>query len=780
MRPQQHCWHPRITTDADEFHVLHFNTQADIMFAPPPVQLTRAEIERRKQWHSAGVDAAARSPAGSGPKTPTPTSSLHRSGSNTSKDVGSPQSGRKGGWLLHRGEKSVTSSLATAVDPGPPPEPPKQHPGDRAASKGSSERPKPKTLSEAFGENPRKAPSPPKRPARPSSDAALVPGAFPSAPLPATPPPQRPVPLVPVLCEIPPPVPDKSPKRVGGARQNHSIDLGKPTATRTLRTEREVRARPRDVDLRVQPVRFSPTAGRVSKTSPTKGGASANRYSRTRPGSVNGKFQRSPTVGRRASAAAYMRAAMSDMEKMRILGPPMPSRRATDSELQTVSETVQPSIEELSWKRRQAGETMSMLLNDGFFPAQEYMYSMKNPNISVQVPFPPPLSLLNKELPDTPSSIVPTPTELYQSSPIKSPRTRVKPRMRAAKRRSPPASLSITSAESNGTRVPPSGLEHDLSPGKLSIIPESSTVSEKTPPSSASRASTPLATRIHLRGGSVITLSPPELTAWKQTCYLQGPIKLPKPTILPRKGSTASMEAFQEVVDQVYQEALNIPRRRSDDQIVDDICEFFDEFCFEALGFAEGVLGVLDVKVDEMEDIVDEIDETGAEIERFATPPHEMGATPVEKVVAKEVVEHTILLAPVDTEETLRARGIARLSGGAPASPTASSRRVSASRKDSTVVPLLPVPETTMLDFRPAPALSGARKTRENVPSNGRPRAAVGMDQGFEWDDVEELDALSSWVAPAALPRKNNMSTSESKNAMKRMRRLVATASAIL
>ena len=460
-----------------------------------------------------------------------------------------------------------------------------------------------------------------------------------------------------------------------------------------------------------------------------------------------------------------------------------------------------------------------MLLSDGFFPVQEYIYSAANPNISVQVPaklttlssvpvpFPPPLSLVDKALPDTPGSIVPTPTELYQaSSPLKSERPTVVRRERGKKgpkRRSPLSPLKVTDGKANssavGTRLPPSGLGEELSPSRLSAIPEGSTVStENTPPASASGVSTPVTTKIHLRGGSVITLSPPELTAWKRTYYLPGPIKLPKPTILPRKGSTASMEAFQEVVDLVYQEALNMPRRRSDDQVVDDICGFFDEFEFQEMGFGEGVLGVLgEVEEVGMGDIVEEeVEEGDVEMERFATPPLRkesegvvvMDPTPVEKVIAKEVVEHTILLPPVETEETLRARGIARLSQGAPPSPTTSSRRVSAtSRKDSTVLPLLPVPETTMLDLPPLPS-TPAMKSREDVKMKDRPTPSTSsgnVDQGFDWDDdVEELDALSAWVAPAALPRKygmqRNLSTRESKNPVKRMRRLVATASAIL
>ena len=234
------------------------------------------------------------------------------------------------------------------------------------------------------------------------------------------------------------------------------------------------------------------------------------------------------------------------------------------------------------------------------------------------------------------------------------------------------------------------------------------------------------------------------------------------------------MDAFQEVVDQVYQEALFIPRRRSDDQIVDDICEFFDEFSFDEVAFDGDVLGVEDEMSDAMEDIIEE----DGEMERFATPPPEMEATPVEKVIAKEVVEHTmqkpspLVLPPIETEETLRARGIARLTG--PPSPTStSSRRASmANRKDSSVLPpLLPVPEATMLNMAPVASRKSSSIASRDVEMTDV-QTPVKADQGFDWDSVEELDASSAWVAPAALK--------ESKNPVKRMRRFVASASAIL
>lgn len=778
------------------------------MFAPPPVQMSRAELERRKKRRqSAGghQNNASRSSFSAGSDG---AESLHRTESNTSspRDVGSPAPsvGRKGGWFFGArggGDKAATVSSHSplSVSPGPPPEPPKQqqHPGDRAARKLSGDREKPKKLSEAFGERPRKAPVPPKRPPRPSSEVLpLVPGAFPTTPspgaFPSTPPPQRPVPLVPAPEGPPPPVPDKSPKRLAGVgRESGLIDPFAPFAIKPLSTasslnEALAAVRLQDGDTRVQTARASPTMGRSAKLSPTKAGGSGAKPPHRLSGNFGGKIEKKAVAEvRRSSAAANLKSAFSDLEDMKTMVPPGPPRRATDTDLHYAS------ANELSWKRRHKGETMSMLLNDGFFPVQEYIYNHKNPNISVRVPFPPPLNLLHKDLPDTPSSIVPTPTELYQFSPDRPTRPPIRQRKSGSKpkRRSPLAPISVTDAKNNSTHLPPGGFDQEVSPSRLSAIPEGSSVSENTPPGSVSGVSTPLATKIHLRGGSVITLSPPELTAWKQTYYLQGPIKLPKPTILPRKGSTASMEAFQDVVDQVYQEALCIPRRRSDDKVVDDICEFFDDFCFEELGFGDGVLGVLDVK---MGDIAEEMEEMGAETERFATPPNEMVATPVEKVIAKDIVEHTITLPPIETEALLRARGIARLSAGAPPSPTSSSRRASTSsrkdsaalstsdRKDPAALGPFPGSQSNMLEVPGGTALPILSKSREDVRMQDRSTPRSPVDQGMDWDDgVEELDRDSVWVAPAAVPKKQK-GAKETKNPMKRMRRFVATASAIL
>ena len=287
------------------------------------------------------------------------------------------------------------------------------------------------------------------------------------------------------------------------------------------------------------------------------------------------------------------------------------------------------------------------------------------------------------------------------------------------------------------------------------------------------------ATHIQLKGGPVLTAAAPEITAWKKSIYLHGPIKLPKSTTVPRKNLVASLEPFQHVIDQVYQEALNIPRRRSDDAVVDDVCEWIDEFGFEPVSFEGDVFGVEDICIEEME-AIDE--ETGLEIERFSTPPAEPLASPVEKVTAKEVIVAMTNPEPIpkppippeENEETLRTKGIARLSHSAPLpSPTGPYGKKDSSTlstHESMVLPLLPLLEEGVLE-------PSSRQESNNVEMGGQP-----IDQGFDWDDdIEEMDASSAWVAPAAFPRRHGLGREkDSRNPMKRMRRLVATASAIL
>ena len=278
----------------------------------------------------------------------------------------------------------------------------------------------------------------------------------------------------------------------------------------------------------------------------------------------------------------------------------------------------------------------------------------------------------------------------------------------------------------------------------------------------------------------MVTVTPPELTAWQKHLYIQGPIKLPKPAIMPRKNAVASLEPFQEAIDAVYQHALMVPRRRSDDAVVEDICGWFDDFGFDDIKYEGDTLMIEDIAVREVRE-VDEIDIQ--EIERFSTPPAEPIVSPVEKAVAKEAIEMSRPdpvpkppIPPIENEETLRARGIARLSTLSTGSDKSRKASTSSARPLS-IISVTPKAEVSTL-------------TAED-DSLASPRRYDGLqtsmvDQGgFDWDDdVEELDEHSSWVAPAIVRKKQRLhrglSTKETRNPFVKMRRAVATASAIL
>lgn len=461
--------------------------------------------------------------------------------------------------------------------------------------------------------------------------------------------------------------------------------------------------------------------------------------------------------------------------------------------------------------RKANGETMAMLQTSGFFSnAPGVVFNPRRPNVNVQLP--PAATFVDKDLPTTPNSIAPTPTELYEPSRNSLQAARQRALSNGSTKRSPLSVVADTDAKSNSSPTPP-GLQttEEFSAHRLTTILENKSISENSPPPSGT--ATPVATQIHLRGGSVVTVTPPELTAWQRSIYIQGPIRLPKPVILPRKNSVASMEPFQEAIDRVYQSALFVPRRRSDDAVVDDVCEFFDEFGFHDIGYEGDRLAVENVKVDEVDemDIDDEADESlGVETERFTTPPGfppTGDISPIEKVVAKDVADSlmakTALIVvlepplpppPVENEETLRARGIARLSQHSAGRSSHSSRANSFKKEspslsrrtsdagpsgETAILPLLPPPEESMLDAVLEASQGEEADWVEEIVVEGD---AGGMDWDDD-DDVEETDVGASWMAPA-LRKKHALDRGlvgrERRNPVAKMKRFVATATTII
>ncbi|KAK0342575.1 hypothetical protein LTR59_007370 [Friedmanniomyces endolithicus] len=743
-------------------HVVEVTT---IMFAPPPLQFSQADIARFKAEALARLQEK---------RDSAETTGSDGRGSKVSSPASSTKTSRRTGLFSRSSKIKVSSPIAQDAQQPPVDDEVRKESLEKETrvSKESSPGPPPPV---PFAAGPRKAPRPPKRPARPEGDAVL---AFRSA-APLLQPAQAPVP-----SHSPPPVPQKSTSRTGsGARQSRGVQAERPrsvlddaslnTALAQLKVGDEAGAKAGEVAAAgswLFDAEGSSQATRRASSSQTPTRTKRRSFhgdlAREAPADVekkrlsgvqSGKIDKAPR--KRSSAAATLEATLFELNY------PGLSRRATEPARNNM-EASPAGDEHSTSKRRQHGETLSMLLDAGFFPGEDVtVYSKKNPNISIHVRLPLPLSLVDKDLPDTPTSITSTPTELYHSTPRRALPSLPKTRRPRRQKRSPLAQIAATDTTSNSGSRSTGG-----SPDRLSSIPELANVSESSPPPSSSGTTTPVATMIHLRGGSIVTVTPPELTAWQKQAYIQGPIKLPTPAILPRKNSVASLEPFQEAIDRVYQHALVVPRRRSDDAVVEDICEWVDEFGFEDVSYQGDTLMIDESTVDEVQELGEE---GGHDIERFSTPPLEPVASPLEKAVAKEVVAMSkldpaprLIMPPVENEETLRARGIARLTQHSTASSSVRKESLTLARQE---------PEHSML------ATSTAASTLPEAERKGSSTRNPLVDQGgFDWDDdVEEMDGQPAWDARKKHGLHRGVAR-ETRNPVVKMRRFMATASAVL
>jgi hypothetical protein len=254
---------------------------------------------------------------------------------------------------------------------------------------------------------------------------------------------------------------------------------------------------------------------------------------------------------------------------------------------------------------------------------------------------------------------------------------------------------------------------------------------------------------------------------------------------MPRKNSVASLEAFQGVVDQMYQSALAVPRRRSDDAVVDDICDFFDDYEFGLVIFAGDPLAP---PLSSVTQELDEIDEE--ETDGFGTP---LSPSPMEVVVAQEVlsvIADVPYIPPVETEAMLRARGIARLSRGSGGSMAMAMEGPAERRESLTLgghrtsgvqMALFPAPEESML--RPGPPTSPvdvSNRFRAGKDDSGS-KSGKRRTQRFEVEsEVAEMAANSSWSSGGGLEARRKawskasvMEAGKTRSAMTKIRRFV-------
>lgn len=647
------------------------------MFAFPALHLSRAEIEAKlSSKRKGGTSPDSQADSGRGTSSPTSTSQ-----------------NRLSGGISATFQQLLASALRLDHSKSSSPSP-----------KPDEEVPKPTLLREDFGLNPRPAPSPPstKRTSAPPDDWWERPRKS-SSPAPV----QMPVAEVKEDAPLPPVIPAKSSKRQkskgrptsdifraleedpfngGGSfsrRKNKKSEVeraGVPTRSLTVPARAPVPMDGSPVRAAKLPIERNTIKDEFASKDSVIGSPESSTSTTSSGKLVNVRGGRVEKANRVSGGWHAMRMSFDEPHPL--------SDASTATSGQTIEgvegQTPWISLPEaqLPWRRQQRGETVSMLMRSGFF--QAYDSNMENGSIASGQ-----LSIPDKELPPTPGSVLATPTELYDdSAPLRPLLPAVRPANRnrkvSAKRQSPLSQLSAVNTRMNRPRILAS--PEAILPDRLSAIQEYTPLSENSPPPSG--ASTPVATQIHLRGGSVVTVCPPELTAWQRRTYLPGPVKLPTPTIIPRKNSVASLEAFQEAIDQVYQTALATPRRRSDEQVADDVCGFFDDFGFEQIDYTgDDILRRPPSSEDGFVTSMTYIEAVlEGDVERFSTPPLEPEVGPADRVVAKGVVDTTTSrplptdFASISGDEALCARGTDRLSAGTRGSPVWSGRHV---RRDS-------------------------------------------------------------------------------------------------
>ena len=639
------------------------NTTARMFAPPPPPQLSRPEIDARK--------AGARR---SGRAAHAASRSRDEDRLRPDADADARKSPGRKRFLFHWRERGsgaaapvpvpavpTSGALDAPAQRGPvlPQHPQSQHPGDRAASRAKTG--KPKTLSEAFGsfasfaESPRPAPSPPPRPAvaaEPSTPStstwsaapivAPAPRYAPSAPSAArlepasppvavaapSPPPAKPAPApaappstlfhLPLRPSTPPrrPVPptptradadaDTRPRR----RTTGPGGPGGPAPRIPAKSPRRRRPDPDPLPLPPQCVSADPfldytLSGDASAPLPAVVPRPRSRSRTPSPKSP------APPIPARSSHARTPRERASKVEKTgpttshhrstaaTTSSPPSPrTRRATDSALPRAPRPASASPARPSSSRAaRKTESLTDLVAAGAEPTPRFLArrdqrarvgaadagvasgaggagGARLPPLALAPhhPLPPPHA---KSLPQTPAGWARSPTELLdlrRARPVPGKRRRSrgaagKGDADASSRLLVPLANASTATASTASTATATAPPTD----RLSAIPEDNA------PGPARPASPPCATQLTLRGGSIITLDPPEASAWSRPRprYLPGAIRLAAAAPLPRTASLASLDAFQGAVERVYQHALARPRRRSDDAAVEEACVAF-------------------------------------------------------------------------------------------------------------------------------------------------------------------------------------------------------------
>jgi hypothetical protein len=497
-------------------------------------------------------------------------------------------------------------------------------------------------------------------------------------------------------------------------------------------------------------------------------------------------------------ASSIMARRKSDLES--IVASPV-EEQALKPALRKTTSSVMP------WRRKARGETMSMLLDSGFFPVSEYIYnpnetspSTKSTSKRNQLA----LNILVKDLPtERPSSIVSTPTNFYQQGFSGLRRsTRNNQRRSLGVRRRILNAASVSSSQVSPTMIthrsvtapplspmspmtpltptkalaaltggslltPPSPGSDDsykhgqASPGILEVIPEDGGVVAAIMPTHSPLSKTPrhsepeapalpkaIASEIHLNSGTVLMVQTPETTAWRRSVYTQGPIKLPTPAVVPRKGSIATLDPFQ---DSLITEPT--PRRKSEDMAANDICAWYDQWGFENVSFAFDEFKLEDVHTAADWALAPLPEEPESPIDRafrFTTP-----APPLVKEMAAAMLEDRCLRPESQAIKP---------------------------KPPSMIMPTVPLPELPK-----TPSTGGSEKGHSRNSSGETSYKSAKSDpiirsdsRGSGMSGISSVEENSWLDSDKGKRRESSEGPLKAKPRMSRMRRFVQTASAIL
>jgi hypothetical protein len=239
----------------------------------------------------------------------------------------------------------------------------------------------------------------------------------------------------------------------------------------------------------------------------------------------------------------------------------------------------------------------------------------------------------------------------------------------------------------------------------------------------------------------------PESTAWRRSVYIQGPIKLPTPAVVPRKGSIATLDPFQDVLSNTP-----IPRRKSEDTCLDDICDWYDTWNHDPVSFA-GDKFTLD---------------------------------------STHLVNEYAMLPLTEEPESPMDRSIT------PAPPLAKQVAAAMLRPDSTAIKPLPRMSISMVPLPELPKSTSSNTSSENLSHKGHSRNSSGETsyKSASSDPISRTDSRGSsmsgvsveesgWVDGDGKKKRESLQEGEQQlkqkpARMSRMRRFVQTASAIL